>query len=155
MGLVVCATRGGAGSRAVQHKAALHARDTGNKLVFLYVIDTTRMDARDESLKPAVQAELYWMGRALLRIAQQRAEMLGITSEIVIREGAIRDEICQFLEDKAAELVFLGAPRGTSTTRFGDDSVEQFAQMIQHQSGVPVEVVRPEDVDGDGPWAGS
>ena len=37
MGCIVCATRGGEGSRAVQLAAIERAKQSGNELVFLYL----------------------------------------------------------------------------------------------------------------------
>lgn len=147
MGTIVCATRGGAGGRAVQTRAISYARENDKPLVFLYVIDTEALTNKDNALATAVHQELGWLGQTLLRIAQKRAESLQVESEIVVREGPVRDEISRFLQERSAELLLLGAPRGTTSSIFGDDAIEQFAISIQESSNVPVEIVRPETVD--------
>ena len=144
MGCIVCATRGGAGSRMAQLKAINYAKIRKKQLIFLYVVDISSESDKEEGLRLAVRDELYWLGRTLLRIAQKRAEQAAISSQVVIREGLVNDEIVDFLDKQSADLLILGAPRGTTPTRFGDDSVELFAQSIQNQSGVEVEIVRPE-----------
>jgi len=141
---IVCATRGGAGSRAVQQQAITYASERGSGLVFLYVIDLTRMSPAEEILKPAVREELQWLGRTLLRIAQKRATKSQIDSEVVIRDGAVFEEISRFLKERSAELLLLGAPRGTTANIAGDDVIEQLAEDIQSETGVEVEIVRPE-----------
>jgi len=146
MSCIVCATRSGEGSRAVQLQAIRRSRDLGKRLIFLYVMDPHTVGKFDGKLLPAVKAELEWMGSTLLRIAQQRAQLLGLDTEIVIRHGDVRQEIGRFLSESQAELLLLGAPRGTSANVFGDDAVEQFAIAIQEKTHVPVEVVRPEAV---------
>ena len=146
MKYVVCATRGGAGSRAVQERAIDYARQRELGLVFLFVIDISDLEDADEKLRSAVLAEMAWLGRALLQIAHQRAQGAGIVSEIVIREGKVRDEICRFLDERSAEMLLLGAPRGTTATIFGDDVVEQFAVTVEDATGVPVEIVRPQQM---------
>ncbi len=152
---IVCATRGGAGSRAVRERAIEHAGRYGATLVFLFVIDISSLDDADEKLKSAVRDELAWLGQALLRIAQQRADAAHVESEIVIREGPVRDEICRFIKDRSADMLLLGAPRGTTTAVFGDDMVEQLAADIEKTAGVAVEIVRPQRVlqenEGDTP----
>ena len=145
MGSIVCATRGGAGSRAVQERAIWHASQDSQKLIFLFVIDTSTLSEADESLREAVEIELDWLGRTLLRIAQKRAENAGIESSTVIREGPVISEICRFLTEQSAELLLLGAPRGTTASVMGDDPVEKLAEHISDETGIPVEVVRPED----------
>lgn len=145
MACIVCATRGGAGSRAVQEKAIKYAQQQECDLIFLYIIDVSGMDEADERLKPAVKEELYWLGRTLLQIAQRRAKNANISSEVVIREGNVQEEIRRYLRESSATILLLGAPRGTTTATFGDDAVEQMASDIQDQSGVPVEIVRPQE----------
>jgi nucleotide-binding universal stress UspA family protein len=146
MACIVCATRGGAGSRAVQERAIKYAQQRECDLTFLFVVDMSGMDEADDKLKRAVKEELYWLGQTLLQIAQRRAKNENISSEVVIREGNVQDEIRRYLRESSATTLLLGAPRGTTTSRFGDDYVEQMANDIQDQSGVPVEIVRPQEV---------
>ncbi|MCA9932386.1 MAG: universal stress protein [Anaerolineales bacterium] len=146
MGCIVCATRGGEGSRAVQLQAIQRSLDREKRLIFLYVTDTHTAGDVDQDLLTAVHAELDWMGNTLLRVAQQRAQLAGLDSDIAILHGDVREEIGRFLSESQAELLLLGAPRGTSANVFGDDAVEQFAATIQEKTLVPVEVVRPDVV---------
>jgi len=149
MKTIVCATRGGAGSRAVRERGIELASQREMKLVFLFVIDISSLEGGDEKLRSAVRDELAWLGLALLRIAQQRAHSANIESEIVIREGLVKDEICRFVKERSAELLLVGAPRGTTAAVFGDDIVEQLAADIKDETGVPVEIVRPPEIAGE------
>jgi len=144
MDCIVCATRGGEGSRAVQLAAIERARLTGSNLIFLFVADSTIQTEVDEPLRAAVREELFWMGNAMLQIAKQRAGARDIDVSLVVREGNVQEEIGSFLRESSADLLLLGAPRGTTATIFGDDAIEQFAQSIVDSTGVAVEVVRPE-----------
>jgi len=146
MTTIICATRGGAGSRAVRERAIETAKERGAGLIFLFVIDANGLAGVDEKLRLAVHDELAWFGLTLLRIAQQRADAANIQSEIVIREGQVRDEICRFISERSAELLLVGAPRAATTTVFGYDKVEQFAADVERSTGVPVEIVRPQGV---------
>ena len=143
MGSIVCATRGGAGSRAVQQAAISYAREKGNELVFLFVIDTGSVEGEEDELVTAVRDELYFLGQTLLRIAKKRAANYQVAAEIVVRDGTVKDQITKFLGECSAELLLLGAPRGTSDTIFGDDVIEQFAEAIHRDTGVEVEIIRP------------
>jgi nucleotide-binding universal stress UspA family protein len=147
MGCIVCATRGGEGSRAVQLAAIQRAKQSGKDLVFLFVADSSMEEKVEETLQTAVRDELIWMGNAMLQIAKLRAGAENIAVRLVIKVGEVREEIERFLQDSQAELLLLGAPRGTSATVFGDDAIEQFAHMIQEDTGVTVQVIRPEEVD--------
>lgn len=144
MGCIVCATRGGQGSRAVHLRAIELAKETDSKLVFLYVVDTRVIGEHDQTLTSAIRAEFHWLGRALLRVAQQRAERADVEAEIAIRDGEVKEEIERFLQDSQATRLLLGAPRDTTSHVFGDDAIEQFARTIEDDTGVAVEVVRPE-----------
>lgn len=143
MGSIVCATRGGASSRAVQQAAISYAREKGSELVFLFVIDTGSVEKEEEQLVTAVHDELYFLGQTLLRIAKKRAANFQVAAEIVVRDGRVKDQITKFLEDSSAELLLLGAPHGTTDTIFGDDVIERFAEAIHRDTGVPVEIIRP------------
>ncbi len=143
---IVCATRGGGGSRAVQLAAIKQAKETGKQLVFLYVISPGNLMDVSPVLEMAVREELIWLGRSILFVARKRAQDAGLDAETVIREGEVLDEICQYLTENEVSLLFLGAPRGTSSHIFGDDPVERIAKDTHDRTGVPVEIIRPEDV---------
>lgn len=147
MGCIVCATRGGEGSRAVQLAAIEQAKKTGKDLVFLFVADTTMREHIEENLQTAVRDELVWMGNAMLHIARLRAGARHIDVQLKVRVGEVREAIEQFLQDSQADLLLLGAPRGTTATIFGDDAIEQFARTIQQDTGIQVDVIRPEEVE--------
>jgi hypothetical protein len=141
---IVCATRGGEGSRAVQSAAIENAQRTGQRLIFLYVTDADTIHRADEALQAAVRAELNWMGNTLLRMAHKRARMAGLDAGIAIREGKVREAIAQFVQTSQVRLLFLGAPRANTANIFGDDEVERFAFAIQESTGIAVKIIRPE-----------
>ncbi len=145
MGCIVCATRGGEGSRAVQLAAIERAKQSGKDLVFLFVADSAMQERVEETLHTAVRNELIWMGNVMLQIAKLRAGARDIDVRLKVRVGQVREEIEQFLQESQAELLLLGAPRGTTATVFGDDAIEQFARTIQTDTGIQVEVIRPEE----------
>ena len=146
MSRIVCATRGGEGSRAVQMAAIQMAQQQGKPLTFLFVTDPASLGRVEPPLVPAVQAELNWMGKTLLSMAHQRAHLAGIEAEVVVREGAITVEIGRYLQECGADLILLGAPRGTTANVFGDDAIERFARSIQQSTEIPVKIIRPENV---------
>lgn len=142
---IVCATRGGQGSRAAQSLAVQIARESGARLTFLYIVDMHALGEVDEKLTAAVYAELRWLGRAMLRVAKQRGEQLGLDVDLAIREGTVWEAMARFVRENTASLLVLGAPRGTSN-RFGDDAIETFARAIEVETGVPVQIAHPETV---------
>jgi hypothetical protein len=72
-GAIVCATRGGEGSRAVKERAIEHALAHDCALVFLFVIDAEAIEeegpaAGGRALDSALRRELRWIGRVLLEL---------------------------------------------------------------------------------------
>ena len=61
-GPIVCATRGGQGSRAAQRRAVEEAKATGRSLVYLYIADTGEILEEDPGLRDALVGELSWLG---------------------------------------------------------------------------------------------
>ncbi|GAB4283075.1 MAG: hypothetical protein Kow0080_37060 [Candidatus Promineifilaceae bacterium] len=143
---IVCATRGGEGSRAVQMAAIKYAKEHNLRLIFFYVTDVGSLGKVDDTLISALTEELNWMGKTLLAIAQRRADMAGLHTDVVIRVGNFREEMVRFLEENHAQRLFLGAPRGTTANVFGDDAIEHFARSIQEQTDIPVTIIRPDVV---------
>ena len=144
MSEIVCATRGGEGSRVVQLAAIKRAKATGEPLVFLYVASPSSIRDVKPALETAVRDELMWFGKALLFVAEKRARDAGLEVEIVVREGLVVDEISNYLVTNKVSNLLLGAPRGTTSEVFGDDPVERFAADIHHSTGVEVNIIRPE-----------
>lgn len=145
MGIIVCATRGGEGSRIAQLLAVRQAKQRDSALVFLYIVDTNVAEDHDESLNPALEAELSWLGRVLLGVAQDRAARLGKEASTEVRTGRVHEEIVKYLKAHDVDLLILGAPRGTSRNTFGDDAIERFADHINQETGVTVRIARPEE----------
>jgi len=146
MPTIVCATRGGASSLAVQQRAIEHAQEGEQRLIFLYVVDTESLEGLDDLLVPAVKSELHWIGATLLNIAKNRAEAHDVDAETQIRHGSLRGEIEALLKEESADLLLLGTPRGTTRTVFGDDAIERFAESVRQATGVDVELVHAEEV---------
>ncbi|MCA9985390.1 MAG: universal stress protein [Anaerolineales bacterium] len=143
---IVCALRGGQGSLAVRQRAIQRARERDLPLTFLSIIDLKPFAQVDEMMLPALASELAWMTEVLARLAMQQAQQQGVEAHIMIRKGDVATEINRFLRESEANLLLLGAPRGTTANVFGDDAVEQFAVSIQNETGVPVEIARPEQI---------
>lgn len=145
MNKIVCATRGGEGSRAVQLAAIEQAKTTGNPLVFLYVAAPGSLSDVSPALETAVREELVWLGKALLFVAEKRARDAGLEVESALRQGPVLDQICSYLVSNNVTILLLGAPRGTTSELFGDDPVERFAADIHQRTDVAVKIIRPED----------
>ena len=145
MNSIVCATRAGEGSRAVQQAAITLAKQTGRQLVFLYIIESRVYEALEEPMRPIVRAELYWLAKTLLRIAGNRAKEADLQPSLIIREGNVRDEISEVVKNVGASCLLLGAPRHRKANTFGEDAIIDFAKSIQQATGVNVQIEWPKE----------
>lgn len=147
---IVCATRGGEGSRDVRARAVRRAREEERPLVFLYIADAQIVSTKGGGsgglgLSQAIRHELAWIGRVLLRLARLQAARMGVEADVQIREGRVVPEIVRFVHETDAAALMLGAPRGTTSDVFGDDPVEHLAEAVRKDTGIDVEIVRPEE----------
>lgn len=146
---IVCATRGGDGSRAVQNVAIRLAKESGASLTFLYIVDTSVPPPDEQGLESAIRTELRWMGRTLLRVAERHAQEAGLAPTLALREGQVADELAAFVTETGASLLLIGVARGDGAEG-GLDRTRAFADHIQALTGVAVDVVTPESGAGQG-----
>ena len=142
MGPIVCATRGGEASRRTQERAIALARAGEASLIFLFVADTNFAQPSNPALAEVLADELERLGRGLLHIARTRAEEQGVSAEMIVRYGAVRQAIEDFLREVQASTLVLGAPgTGSETKAFSPEELPQFAQEVSNITGVEVVVV--------------
>jgi nucleotide-binding universal stress UspA family protein len=143
--VIVCATRGGEGSRVLQLEAVERAQHSKAILLFIYVVNHRELGDLEAGQIPDVEAELTWLGETLLLLAQNRALEVGVSAEIALLTGSPLTEIANHARTRAADLIMLGAPRGTTANVFGDDEIERAAKWLSEETQIQVEIVRPED----------
>ena len=142
MGPIVCATRGGKASRRTQEQAIALAHERGDRLIFLFIADTTFTRPNNQALAQALTDELERLGSRLLCIAQARAHQQGIEADMVVRHGPVREAIENFLREVQASTLILGAPQaGSAEQIFAPGEMSQFAQEIHAATGVEVIIV--------------
>ena len=142
MGPIVCATRGGKASRRTQERAIALALEGGTPLIFLFVADTNFTKPANEALVEALADELERLGKRLLCIAQSRAHEQGVEADMVVRHGAVRQVIENFLREANASTLVIGVPpTGSETGAFAQDEIPRFAQEIRAATNVEVVVV--------------
>jgi len=123
MGRILCPTRGGEGSYRTQDAAIAMARERGDELMFLYVVDLDFLNKTECAVRPDVVAqEMSHLGEFLLIMAQERAHKQGVEAGYVLREGDARAE-----ED--------------AESAFAADSLLKFAEEIEAETGIETRVV--------------
>jgi len=73
-------------------------------------------------------------------MAQTEAEKKGITSEGVVRQGNVRDEIVDLCKSVNAEYVILGKSKEETEARnvFTPDRLNEFEKRIEEESGAKI-----------------
>ena len=141
MGKILCATRGGEASYRTQDAAIALAKERGDELLFLFVVDTHFLDKAGRAVRPDVVAEeMSHMGEFLLAMAQERAQKQGVAADYVLRRGKLRDELKAAAREEGVALVVLGKPGGKGRA-FVPADLEAFAAEIEAEAGVEAVIV--------------
>jgi nucleotide-binding universal stress UspA family protein len=140
MGKILCATRGGEASRRTQDRAIALAKERGDELVFLYVVDIHFLDKTAAPIVVDVENEVTKMGEFLLLMAQERAAAQGVTAGAISRSGKVREELKQAALEEGASLVLLGRPAGDESV-FHLASLQDFAAEVEAETGVETRIV--------------
>ena len=143
MGKILCPTRGGEGSYRTQDAAIAMARERGDELVFLYVVDLDFLNKTERAVRPDVVAEeMRHLGEFLLSMAQERAHDQGVDAAYVLREGDVQAEIKAAALEEEATMVVLGqSTEDDPTCAFDPGMLFKFAEEIEAETGVEARVV--------------
>jgi nucleotide-binding universal stress UspA family protein len=141
MGKILCATRGGEASYRTQDLAIALAKERGDELLFLFVVDTHFLNRTARAVRPDVVAEeMSHMGEFLLAMAQERAQEQGVTADYLLRRGEFRGELKAAASGEGVGLVVLGQPGGKGSA-FVPADLEAFATEIEAETGVEAVIV--------------
>ena len=140
MGLILCATRGGETSYKTQQAAIALAKERGDSIIFLYVIDLHFLDKTASPIVVDIESELVQMGRFFLLMAKEAAEERGVKADTITRKGMVREEIIQAILDEGADLVVLGTPAGKRSA-FEIESLNEFREEIERLTGAETVLV--------------
>jgi nucleotide-binding universal stress UspA family protein len=140
MGKILCATRGGEASYRTQDAAIALAKEQGDTLVFLYVVDLRFLDKTSAPIVVDVENEMAKMGEFLLLMAKERAAKQGVVADTVCREGKVREALKQAAREADASLVVLGRPAGAASA-FELAGLEAFAAEIEAETGIETHIV--------------
>jgi nucleotide-binding universal stress UspA family protein len=111
---ILCAIRGGPSSRPTIATSIQLARETGEIIYFLYVVNLDFMTHSSSSKTNHISQELHDMGEFILLSAQEQATEAGAQAEGVILKGRVVDEIISYCEEQNPMYVILGRPEEES-----------------------------------------
>ncbi len=130
MGLILCATRGGETSYRTQQAAIALAKEQGDEIIFLYIIDLSFLNKSAVPIVVNIENELDQMGRFFLLMAKERATEQGVEVRTITRKGIVQEEIINAVLDEGATQVVLGRPAG-ELSAFQTSSLQAFADEIE------------------------
>jgi nucleotide-binding universal stress UspA family protein len=137
MGKILCAIRGGEGSYPTQDGAIALARERGDELVFLYVVDVSFLNQTAAPLVVDIDAALEKMGRFQLAMAQERAAAQSVEARIVVRTGRLRPELVAAATELGVDLIVLGRPE-EKTAVFEQATLQAFAAILRSETDADV-----------------
>lgn len=142
MGTIICATRGGEASYQTQDIVIEMAKVTGDKLVFVFAVDTHFLDKTSGPILVDVESELDNMAEFLLIMARERAAKADIEAEQVVKHGDLRSVLLETTKEQNATLIVLGSPGSNDgKSRFVLEGLQDFAAGLQENSGIEVQIV--------------
>ena len=92
MAKILCAIRGGEASHRLQDIAIELAKETGDEIVFLYVVNIEFVETTSITMRESVSLEMEKLGEFLLLIALEKANKEGVVASQLIRHGNLREE---------------------------------------------------------------
>lgn len=144
---IVCAIRGGPGSKATIQASIDLAKQINQPLHFLYVVNLEFLQRTESSRVRLISDELQNMGDFILLSAQAKAEAQGIHAQGTVRQGHVADEIVGLAVELGASHIVLGRPAGDEEGDvFTEDRLQSFRDRIQTESGAQVVIAQSEGV---------
>ncbi len=136
---IICAIRGGPASRNTIARAISLAKETGEPLFFLYVVNLDFMASSSSSRVQTISEEMRQMGEFILLMAQSRAAEKGVEARPVIREGEVEEQIVKVAQEVGADYVVLGRPASAEAGNvFSLEKISGLADKIRKETGAEV-----------------
>jgi nucleotide-binding universal stress UspA family protein len=140
MGKILCATRGGEASRRTQDKVIAMAKEQGEELIFLYVVDIRFLNKTAAPIVVDVESEMGKMGEFLLLMAQERAANQDITATTICEKGNFRQQLIKVAQAEDVSLIVLGRPAGDESV-FQLSGLRAFATEVETETGIQTLIV--------------
>lgn len=112
MGLVLCVTRGGEGDIRAQKEAIRIALDRGERLVFIYVADSSFLNKLAAPVVVDIRGILESMGRFFLLAAVDRALAENCRAVPLVRYGVPDQVLPDVVSETGATTIIIGDPSG-------------------------------------------
>ena len=136
---IVSAIRGGPGSRPTIERAIQLAKESGQELYFIYIVNVDFLSHTAVSRVQALIEEMTEMGEFILLHARETASAQGVTAQGVVRRGNVRQEITKLCHELNASYQVLGRPAGgEKKDTFDPEAIANFQETIERETGARV-----------------
>ncbi len=136
MGRILCSTRGGEASIRTQEAAIGRAKESGDDLIFFFVVDVEFLARADYALRSdVVIEEMDKMGEFLMAMAVERAEKRGVQASYIIRHGDFVEQLKATISEEHITLAILGRPIDERSA-FQLAALEKLAEQIAEETGI-------------------
>jgi hypothetical protein len=136
MSKILCAIRGGEDSQRIQDIGIELAKERGEEIVFLYVVNIEFLETTSAALRESVTVEMEKLGEFLLLMAQVRAKEQGVDAKKMIRHGYLAEEFEAAASAPEISTVLLGKPGEQGV--FSIETIEAVAAEIEEKYHVKV-----------------
>ena len=136
MAKILCAIRGGKASQRIQDIGIKLAKERGEEIVFLYVVNTKFLATASTALRESVTQEMEKLGDFLLLMAQERAKKQDVIAETLLRHGYLQEEFEAAASAAEISTVLLGKPGEGGN--FSMEELETVAKEIKEKHQVEV-----------------
>lgn len=139
---ILCPIRGGPGSKGAIELGIQLAKQTGEQLHFLFVVNLDFLNLTVTSRTQVLSAEMRGMGEFILLTARAKAEEEGVIAGCTVRQGGVMEEIMNLAKEIEASHVILGRPqREEEENIFTVDRLQAFVQRLEEETGSKVMLV--------------
>jgi nucleotide-binding universal stress UspA family protein len=136
---IVCAVRGGPDSQATIGRAIALAKETGQPLFLLYVVNLEFLEHTISSRVQTISKELHQMGEFILLAAQAAADAQGVAAQTTVRHGDVQHEIATLCHEVGADYLVIGWPRiEDEESLFTEAVLAKFTRRVEEQTGAKV-----------------
>jgi len=136
---IVSAIRGGPGSRPTIDSTIQLAKETGQEVYFIYIVNVDFLSHTAVSRVQALIEELTEMGEFILLHARETALAQGVSAQGVVRRGNVRQEITKLCHELNADYLVLGRPAGAERKdTFDSEAIAHFQETIERETGARV-----------------
>ncbi|MBS1252950.1 MAG: hypothetical protein MAG451_01993 [Anaerolineales bacterium] len=144
---IVCAARGGKGSRPAVNRAIRLAKERDADLTFLFIADTEFLSHALVGPPSVIREQLRDMGEFIMATLQAKAAEAGVMADYAVCEGEVGEQIREYVQENDVDVLVMGqATEEDDASRFDSGTVSNFAAVLEHGEEVEVVTVGQDDV---------